>query len=290
MSDEVIHHIRYICNTINQEDELNPMKRKNLSSIAGSLAAAGLILILAGCARPECDTIFQVCTIDALFSGVYDGQVPCRELLEKGNLGTGTYDRLDGELTILDGKLYQVKASGKVIQPDPSITTPYATVCRFEPDQEFPAVPGADLDSLKMQIDQKASNMNLFCAVKITGRFKSVLTRSVPCQEKPYPPLAVVTAHQPEFTRENVSGTIVGFRFPEYFKGINIPGYHLHFISADGTFGGHLLDFTVTEGNCAIDVIHRYELKLPENDAGFAGTDLSHDRSHEYEKVEGNRK
>jgi len=264
------------------------MNRKSLFSIAGSLTAAGLILILAGCARKDSDTIFQVCTIDALFSGVYDGQVPCRELLDKGDLGTGTYDRLDGELTILDGKLYQVKASGEVLRPDPSITTPFASVCRFEAEQDFPVSPGTGIDSLKAMIDRYASNMNLFCAVKISGKFGSVLTRSVPGQEKPYPPLAVVTARQPEFKRDSVSGTIVGFRFPSYFKGINIPGYHLHFISNDGTFGGHLLDFTVNGGRCAIDVIHRYELWLPEGDTDFAKTDLSHDRSHEYEKVEGN--
>jgi acetolactate decarboxylase len=38
-------------------------------------------------------------------------------------------------------------------------------------------------------------------------------TRSVPRQVKPHPLLTEVTAHQPEFTMENISGTIVGFRF-----------------------------------------------------------------------------
>lgn len=222
------------------------MIKKFMLNMSGSLAAAGLVLLLAGCAKPEDNTIFQVCTIDALFSGVYDGQLPCTD------------------------------------------TTPFATVCRFVPEQEFPLSSGMKIDSLKALIDRHAPNMNLFCALKVSGTFSSVLTRSVPGQEKPYPLFTTVTARQAEFRRDSVSGTIVGFRVPAYFKGINIPGYHLHFISNEGTFGGHLLDFTIIEGQCSIDVIHRFQLRLPEGDADFAKTDLSHDRSHEYEEAEGN--
>ena len=36
----------------------------------------------------------------------------------------------------------------------------------------------------------------------------------------------------------NKVGTIVGFRCPPFVKGINVPGYHLHFIKSDFTQGG----------------------------------------------------
>ena len=35
---------------------------------------------------------------------------------------------------------------------------------------------------------------------------------------------------------------MVGFRFPSYAEGIQVGGYHLHFISADQKRGGHVLD------------------------------------------------
>jgi acetolactate decarboxylase len=50
-----------------------------------------------------------------------------------------------------------------------------------------------------------------------------------------------VAANQNLFELEDVVGTMVGFRFPDYAKGINVPGYHLHFVTADRTRGGHVL-------------------------------------------------
>ncbi|HET9184774.1 MAG TPA: acetolactate decarboxylase, partial [Solirubrobacterales bacterium] len=44
------------------------------------------------------------------------------------------------------------------------------------------------------------------------------------------------------FYRADVEGTMLGFRFPTYVEGIEVAGYHLHFISADRGRGGHVLD------------------------------------------------
>ena len=90
-----------------------------------------------------------------------------------------------------------------------------------------------------------------FYAVMIQGEFSYVKTRSVPAQEKPYPPLAEVTKNQPTFEFTDVTGTMVGFRCPPYVTGINVPGYHLHFLTDDRTAGGHLLEFTVAPGGCS---------------------------------------
>jgi len=109
---------------------------------------------------------------------------------------------------------------------------------------------------------------------------------SLPAQSKPYPPLAQVTADQPEFVMENVSGRIVGFRSPAYVKGVGVPGYHLHFISDDHTQGGHILGFEMTNGAGAIDVCDRLLLILPGDDALFGAADLSVDRAKELEAVE----
>jgi acetolactate decarboxylase len=84
---------------------------------------------------------------------------------------------------------------------------------------------------------------NIFHAVKMEGTFSYVKTRSVPGQEKPYPPLVEVTANQPTFEFHDIEGTIAGFYCPDYVEGLNVPGYHLHFITEDRTAGGHVLGF-----------------------------------------------
>ncbi|MFZ5563147.1 MAG: acetolactate decarboxylase [Thermodesulfobacteriota bacterium] len=252
-----------------------------------SVFAIGLLLVFAGCAAlaPK-NTVTQVSTIDALLTGAYDGSMTCGELTKHGDLGIGTFDRLDGEMVLADGAVYQVRADGKVYAPDRSLTTPFAAVCRFSPDRAVAFEPNAGFEQVKAAVDRAAPNANLFCAIDITGTFTRMHTRSVPAQSKPYPPLAQVTAHQPEFVMENVSGRIVGFRCPAYVKGINVPGYHLHFISDDHTQGGHILDFEMAGGAGAVDVCDRFLLILPGDDTLFGGADLSVDRGKELEAVE----
>ncbi len=68
------------------------------------------IFLLAGCAGQKEDGLFQIFTIDALLSGVYDGSFSCGSLLKQGDLGIGTFNALDGEMLIMDGKVYQILA------------------------------------------------------------------------------------------------------------------------------------------------------------------------------------
>jgi acetolactate decarboxylase len=251
-----------------------------------AIFSAAIILFVSGCATPSKNTAYQTSTIDALLAGVYDGETSCAELLKHGNLGIGTFDGIDGEMVVLDGEVYQVKSDGRVYRPKPSMMTPFATVCRFTPDTSVNIPAGSDYNALKKTVDNLAPNQNLFYAIKITGKFKAMKTRSVPGQHKPYPPLKQVTANQPEFSMSNISGTIVGFRCPPYVKGINVPGYHLHFLSSDKTQGGHILSFEVDSAECEIDELNRYFLTLPHGSSDFADTDLAKDRADDLKKVE----
>lgn len=244
------------------------------------------ILFVAGCITPARDTIFQVSTIDALLAGVYDGDMKCSSLLKHGDFGIGTFDHLDGEMVLLDGKIYQIKADGKVYRPKSSIKTPFATICQFSTDQKISIKTGSNYKTIENLLNESVPNHNLFYAIKITGQFKFMETRSVPGQQKPYPPLKEVTSDQPVFKMKNVSGTIVGFRCPPYVKGINVPGYHLHFINQDRTKGGHVLSYEILAAKCEIDVINHYSLTLPKNTKKFGETDLAQDRSTELKDIE----
>ena len=64
----------------------------------------------------------------------------------------------------------------------------------------------------------------------------------MPRQQPPYRPLTEVVAEQHEFELAEVEGTMLGFRFPSYVEGIEVTGYHLHFIDAARERGGHVLD------------------------------------------------
>jgi len=245
-----------------------------------------LVVCMAGCCATQPNTITQVSTIDAILAGAYDGQMTCEELLSHGDFGIGTFDRLDGEMILLDDKVYQVRYDGTVCSPRLGLTTPFASVVAFGADIVKEVQGSMDYQGLETMVNKAAPNVNTFCAVKVIGRFSAVQTRSVPPQEKPYPPLTEVTKHQPVFDLSRLSGTIVGFRSPPYVKGIGVPGYHLHFISDDGTSGGHILQFTLEEGIVEIDVCNRFVMILPEGNTGFGHLDLSRDRSKDLEQSE----
>lgn len=243
-----------------------------------------ILVFCSGCLPAVKNQITQTSTIDALLAGTYDGQMTCRELLNYGNSGIGCLDKLDGEMVILKGKVYQIKSDGKVYRPALNIKVPFATVCNFQPDEQFP-IQSADFKKAESIINEKVSNQNMFLAVEISGKFKHVKVRSVPAQQKPYPPLAEVAKHQPVFEMNDVRGTIVGFRTPPLAKGLNVTGCHFHFISDDFTFGGHVLDFELESGRCKIDKCSKFLLILPKSDL-LKDIDLTKDKSEELGKVE----
>jgi len=244
-----------------------------------------ILLLLTGCSTSPRNTVTQVSTIDALLTGAYDGQMTTGQLLRYGDFGIGTFDGLDGEMIILDRQIYQACADGTVHLMPTNSTTPFASVVNFRPDMTPGLTDVLTQKTFQTRIDDLAPNQNLFLAVRFDGYFTSIKVRSVPKQEKPYPPLAEVTPNQAEFEYIGISGTVLGFRCPPFVKGVNVPGYHLHFISDDKTKGGHILDFTTVGGNLQLDACNRFYMILPEQ-GQLASLDLSQDRSRELEKVE----
>jgi acetolactate decarboxylase len=257
------------------------MKKINL------LLVATMLFLAAGCLttdRKNPPVTFQASTIDALLAGVYDGQMTCKQLLKHGDFGIGTFDALDGEMVVLDKKIYQIKADGKVYTPSSSIKTPFATVTKFRPiDRYSEMINNLSLSELYKKINQMYPDQNLFYAIRITGKFSFVKTRSVPAQRKPYPPLKEVVKHQPVFRMVNTYGTVVGFRFPPFVKGINVPGYHLHYLDRQKTRGGHILELQLEHGIIEVMICERFYMVLPRNSGN---SDLSIDRTRELQYVE----
>ena len=70
--------------------------------------------------------------------------------------------------------------------------------------------------------------------------------------------------------------------------GVNVPGYHLHFISRNRAQGGHLLALELASGTAQVDVLDRWALQLPRT-KDFAEVDLARDRRQELTGVEKDR-
>ncbi len=85
----------------------------------------------------------------------------------------------------------------------------------------------------------------------------------MPRQHKPYPPLVEVVEGQPTFEFRDVRGSLVGFRFPDHARGLNVPGYHFHFITDDRTAGGHVLACRLVHGEIRVDREADLRLELP---------------------------
>jgi acetolactate decarboxylase len=261
------------------------MPRVNLKCLHLLFWTSAIFALATGCATPK-NTVTQISTIDALLAGAYDGQMPCRKLTHYGNLGIGTFDHLDGEMVLLNGQFFQVKADGKAYAVESTATTPFASVVRFQPRMTQSVPSGTTFSGFQKQVDALATNRNVFCAIRVKGKFRFVKARSVPAQSKPYPPLVDVTRNQPVFDLVNQEGTLVGFRLPDYVKGINVPGYHVHFLSANHQAGGHVLDFTLDQGTIELAPCYHFQLLLPEDQSAFGRIDFSRDRSQELEKAE----
>jgi acetolactate decarboxylase len=260
-----------------------PMIIAGLAIIAVLTASVGYTLTVVPANR---ENLYQVSTIDALQQGVFDGILPVGELKRHGDFGIGTFDALDGEMIVLEGTVYQARADGSVrIAPD-NLTTPFATVTYFGND--FTLVTGKPMNftAFAAEMTDRLPTQNMVYAVGMHGTFPSMTVRAIPAQEKPYPTLSEAAANQSVFIYTNTTGSVAGCYLPVFFEGVNVVGYHLHYISDDRQTGGHILDFTVPENtSVGYDTTPEFTMILPTS-GDFARVDLSQDLSEELAEVE----
>lgn len=220
------------------------------------------------------DTLYQVSTLGARQQGVYQGALTYGQIEQHGDFGVGTFDALDGEMVATDGKFYQVTSDGVARRVQDGETAPFAAVTFFEPDMTLALDTTVDFAGLGDFIDKQLPTKNIFYAIKIVGTFDYIKTRSVPRQTEPYPPLEEVVKTQPTFEFNNVQGTLVGLRSPDYAAGLNQVGYHFHFITADEKAGGHVLELKLHGEKVLLDETRGWITVLP-SDAAFDNAPLT---------------
>ena len=145
---------------------------------------------------------------------------------------------------------------------------PYAAVVPHQAEVIFRQRFEMTDEELEKRIESYYDGENLFRSIKIHGEFSHMHVRMIPksTSEKKF---AEVAVSQPEYHADNVSGTIVGFWTPEIFHGVSVAGYHLHFISDDHTFGGHVMDFVIKEGIVELGAVDQLDQRFPVQDRKF---------------------
>ena len=137
--------------------------------------------------------IFQYGTMAGIIEGAYSGSLTIEELLKYGDFGIGTFDGIDGEMVILDSKIYKTDYFGNSYLQSIKESTPFATITTFE--KEYQKFDNFTFENLLEKV-QDYLNKNYFYAIKISGNFQKMNTRSPKKQEKPYPPLLEVLENQ----------------------------------------------------------------------------------------------
>lgn len=209
------------------------------------------------------ETIYQGSTIEALLAGNYDGVATVKKIRSQGNMGLGTFTGLDGEMIVLDGKVYKAAKDGKVTVQNDNVQSPFYAVTYFNADITK-KITNTDLtlNSLKKELDQLRTRNDLPYAIIIKGKFKAVKVRSVGPYEPPFPLLSEAVKEQSVFDYSEVSGRLVGFWLPAYMGNTNAAGYHLHFLSDDSQKGGHILDLVITDAEISLDETPNFHIEF----------------------------
>jgi len=201
------------------------------------------------------DSYYQVSTFARLSAGCYKGTLTVDSLLEHGDFGIGTVEGIDGEMMIIDGLAYRAGIDLLPVRVPAGTLIPFAMLTYFETGISYGLVGIDNYDELKDKYGDLGTNLDLAMAVMIEAVFESITIRSVPGQVEPYPPLADVIADQSVEVLHNVRGTVLGFIMSDGLGDINIPGFHLHFLSEDLEHGGHVLDLAFDEGTMNVDAM-----------------------------------
>lgn len=253
-------------------------------------AAALLLAVFCACTRSQADaagapadahpvdsagaqsasnTVWQLSPYALLARGHFGGVVTAGEVLRHGDTGVGAADSLNGEIAVLNGSVYQFMPGGHVARPAPSLRIPFAIVASWTPGDSMPIPSRTQFTApLFPGADAGLPTTNAFYALRLTGTWSVVRARTFRKQTR-FGPITPVM--EDTFTLRNVSGTMVGFREPSYVDSLSVPNWHLHFVTADGSRGGHVRGFTASDVKLYYSPRPNFTVHMPPGAAVAAG-------------------
>ena len=233
--------------------------------------------------------MYQVSTLQALAMGYNTAVITVEELLRHGDTGLGTFEGVDGEMIIVDGVCFRATVDGSVVEAPSELGVPFCSVSHFNGTRSFPLEAVTNIDKLKTILTQRIDEdyeLNSMHMVRVDGTFERICARSETGQLTQHITLKeMLDGNQRDFFFDDVEGTLVCVHYPDYMDGINAPGWHLHFLSADRKRGGHVFGCKLRQATARIDKISRIEIQLPSSPA-FDAYDLKDASRDEIRQVE----
>ena len=230
----------------------------------------------------------QISLFSVLLSGRYGGVISVAEVKKLGSMAIATMDRLDGEMQMIDGVVYQACADGRVHLPGDDETVPFGTVAEFHAERSLRLADIPSYELFEARMAECCPQENLPLAIRLTGDFRTMKVRAVARQERDGVGLAEAAKNEALFELADCSGDLVGFRLPGYVKGVNAPGWHLHFMDSERRRGGHVVNFSLLAGELRFCYADDFQIRLP-GPAVFAGLDLTKDWSKDLKRAEAER-
>lgn len=227
-----------------------------------SISTVMLSVLLVSFPAPPSDdhVLFQASSLNSLLIGAYEGKATIHDLLGHGDFGLGAMAYMDGELVCLDATCYRISIDGAAHKLQPESKVAFGAVSFSKFDKTIDINKQRNYTELQAYLDDGIIGKDTVSAIKIHGFFSDITTRSVPKQDRLYVPLSEVVANQTVFHYSDVSGTLVGFYFPDYLKEVNVAKYHFHFIADDLGSGGHVLGMDIANGTVSVSTIREVRI------------------------------
>lgn len=233
--------------------------------------------------------MYQVSTLQALAMGYSRSVITVEELLRHGDIGLGTFEDVNGEMIMLDGGCFRATEDGTVVMAEPDRGVPFCAVTFYSDGSADPIGEISDIDQLKQLLDIRIDedfSLNSMHVARIDGFFRKVSARSESAYRSQHVTLKDILGNtQTEFYFSDIRGTLVCVHFPDYMDGINAPGWHLHFVSEDRKYGGHVFDLDMEKGTVNINKISQIHIQLP-NALDFDTYSLKEASQDEIKEVE----
>ena len=235
-------------------------------------------------------TMYQVSTLQALAMGYTRKVITVEKLLQYGDIGLGTFEGVTGEMILLEGGCYMARDDGSVIIADDKTGVPFSAVTFMQNKGSEPLDSVKNIEELKRLLDLRIEEdfgLNSMHMVRIDGIFDKVFARAGGGMKSHHVSLKeILKATQKDFIFTDIAGTLVCVYFPDYMDGINAPGWHLHFVSADRSCGGHVFDMSMKEGSMIVNKISQIRIELPNTPAfdTYSLKDASQDEIKEVEQ------
>ncbi len=228
--------------------------------------------------------LYMSSPINALLEGFYRDDITIDTLKTKGDFGIGTFNNLDGEMIAYQGRFFRMDLDGNAHPATGGMKTPFSTVCHFHPMLTEEVAAPLAWPAFEEQMKRMLPSDNMFYAIHMEGRFRSLKTRSVPWTDN-YRPLSEATDHQKVRDFGNVEGHLVGFYTPSFVPSVNVPGFHFHFIDRTFSAGGHLLRCEPERLAIRLQTFFSMELTLPRT-LDYLTASFTRDAKRDLEKAE----